>query len=377
MGNGFCVEVVAVLGVPGSSMYASELIPEASGGVRPMKAIACFISLSVLLLLSGCGEKTSTTSATTPKPAPGAPTAKPKKITIGLVAKANANQVFQVAKTAAEATAKDRGAKEGIEIVVDWRTPEVENAIEQARNIEALANTCDGISVSCSDGDKLAGPITAAVDKGVPVMTFDSDSPNSKRFCYFGTDDAALGKRLVQELVSVMGDKGVVGILAGNQNAPNLKKRVDACREELKKHPNIKLAGPTNGAFYHDETGQAAAAAWASAQNANPEITGWVLVGGWPLFTQGATKALGEPGKVKVVSCDALPAMLAYLRDGSVQVLVAQDLWGWGAQSVNILTDKIVHNKTPEKFVYGELTRVSKDNVEEYAKKWEQWAPTK
>jgi ABC-type sugar transport system substrate-binding protein len=60
-----------------------------------------------------------------------------------------------------------------------------------------------------------------------------------------------------------------------------------------------------------------------------------------------------------------------------VQVLVAQDLWGWGAQSVNILTDKIVHNKTPEKFVYGELTRVSKDNVEEYAKKWETWAPAK
>jgi ribose transport system substrate-binding protein len=300
----------------------------------------------------------------------------PATITIGMVAKSNSNAVFQVARTAAEETAKKLSAKEGVTVKVEWRTPDTEDSTIQARNIESLASLAQGISVACSDGAKLAGPIDAAVAKGVPVMCFDSDSPTSKRMCYFGTDDADLGTQLVGELVKVMGEKGVVGILAGNQNAPNLQKRVNACREALKKYPGIKLAGATDGAFYHEETGQAAAAAWSAAQNANPEITGWILVGGWPLFTQGATKFL-DPAKVKVVSCDALPEMLSYVRDGTVQVLLAQDLYGWGEQSVTILFNKIVKGENPPGAVYGKLTRVTKDNVEEYAKNWDVWLPKK
>ena len=343
------------------------------------------VSISFVLFVAsfaGCGGPAPSSPATPgagAQPAGGAAAGKPaRKITIGLVAKSNSNQVFQVAWTAAKQAAQEVGTSEKVEIVIDWRTPDQENSAEQARNIEQLANSgVDGISVSCSDGQKLVGPIDAAVDKGIAVMTFDSDSPGSKRLCYFGTDDAMLGQQLAVELTMVMGDAGVVGILAGNQNAPNLKKRVDACREMLKNYPKIKLAGPTNGAFYHEETGQAAAAAWASAQNANPEITGWILVGGWPLFTQGATQSLGAPGKVKVVSCDALPEMLSYLRDGSVQVLLAQDLYGWGAQSVRILADKILHKKDPPPANYGMLTRVTKDNVDAYAKNFEKWAQKK
>jgi ribose transport system substrate-binding protein len=331
----------------------------------------CIVFLS--LMIAGCGGGVS---VETPKPTNvNVGGSKPKSITIGMCAKANSNQVFQVARTAGTKTCEDLSKSEGIPIKLEWRTPDQEDPAQQARNIESLATICQGISVACSEGETLVGPINAAIGKGVNVMCFDSDSPNSKRLCYFGTDDTDLGKQLVGELIKVMGDKGVVGILAGNQNAPNLQKRVNACREALKAYPNIKLAGPTQGAFYHEETGQGAAAAWAQAQTANPEITGWVLVGGWPLFTQGATKALGEPGKVKVVSCDALPEQLSYVRDGSVQVLLSQDLYGWGEQSVKILVDKILHDKYPPPNVYGKLTRVTKENVEEFAKNWDVWAP--
>lgn len=332
-----------------------------------MRKILSALVCAMIVALLGCGGG----APSTPGKTDGGK--QPASITIGLVAKSNSNAVFQVARTAAEKTAAEISAKEPIKVTVEWRTPDQEDSTKQAANIEALSALAQGISVACSDGEKLAGPIDAAIAKGVHVMCFDSDSPKSKRMCYFGTDDADLGKQLVAELVKVMGDKGAVGILAGNQNAPNLQKRVNACREALKAYPNIKLAGPTQGAFYHEETGQAAAAAWAAAQNANPEITGWVLVGGWPLFTQGATKFIGEPGKIKVVSCDALPEMLAYVRDGSVQVLLAQDLYGWGEQSVKLLYNKIVKGENPPAAVYGKLTRVTKENVEEYAKNWESW----
>ena len=58
-------------------------------------------------------------------------------------------------------------------------------------------------------------------------MTFDSDAPQSKRFAFYGVDDVKTGEAVMRELATLMGGKGKVAILAGNQNAPNLRKRVD------------------------------------------------------------------------------------------------------------------------------------------------------
>ena len=145
------------------------------------------------------------------------------------------------------------------------------------------------------------------------------------------------------ELAKAMGEKGTVAILGGNQSAPNLQNRVAGAKEALAKYPNMKLNEP--GVFYHVETPEKAAEAVQNAQNANPGIQGWAIIGGWPLFTADALK--WPPGSVKVVACDALPAELNYLRDGHVEVLLAQDCYGWGAKSVEILLEKIVNKKTP------------------------------
>ena len=70
---------------------------------------------------------------------------------------------------------------------------------------------------------------------GVPVATFDSDAPSSKRFVTYAIDDIKCGEQVMDELARAMGDKGVVAILAGNQNAPNLQKRVQGVKNAAKK----------------------------------------------------------------------------------------------------------------------------------------------
>ncbi len=174
----------------------------------------------------------------------------------------------------------------------------------------------------------------------------------------------------MRELAKSMGEKGVVAILGGNQSAPNLQKRVEGAKEELAKYPNMKLNEP--GVFYHVETPEKAAEAVQSAQNANPGIQGWCFIGGWPLFTADALK--WAPGSIKVVSCDALPAELNYLRSGHVDALYAQDCYGWGTKSVEILVDKILSGKAPsETRVIDPLTRVTTENVNDYAAHWDKW----
>ena len=296
-----------------------------------------------------------------------------KTYTFGVIAKSNNNPVFQAAKTGAEDEAAKLSKEHGVTIKIDWRTPNEEDPQKQADAVEQLVNAgANGIAISASDANKLTDAIDKAVDSGVPVVMFDSDAPKSKRLAIFGTDDIDCGQKVMSELAKEMGGKGVIAILAGNQNAPNLQKRVQGVKDEAKKYPDIKILD----SYYHKETPQDAAAKVEQVMQAHPEITGWAMVGGWPLFTDNAIKF--APGTVKVVAVDALPAELGYLRSGHVQVLLAQQVYEWGSKSVDMLYDKVADNKNPPStFVKGELIPITKDNVDEFAKNWEKWLPKK
>jgi len=294
-----------------------------------------------------------------------------KKIVIGLVAKSQANPVFQAGYAGAKDAARELGPKYGVEVEIDWQTPPDEDAQKQAEAIEQLARGgAVGIAVSCSDANTCTPAINKAVELGVVVMCFDSDAPRSKRLCYYGTDDITCGKLVMADLARVMNGKGTIAILAGNQTAPNLQKRVQGVKDELKNHPGIKLL--PDGVFYHPETPEQAAEAVNTAQSTHPEIEGWAMVGGWPLFAKNALK--WAPGSVKVVSVDALPAELGYVRSGYVAALFAQDCYGWGHKSVEILLNKIVISESPADVrIIDPLTKVTKENADEWMTKWDKW----
>jgi len=299
------------------------------------------------------------------------PAQSPKTYTIGLIAKSQGNPVFQAARVGAMDAARELGAKYHINIKIDWRTPNEEDAQKQAEAIEQLVLAgADGIAVSCSDANKLTEAINSAVKNGVPVATFDSDAPASKRFVTFGVDDTKCGEQVMDELAKIMDGKGVVAILAGNQNAPNLQRRVKGVRAAAKKFPGITI----RDVYYHKETPQDAVARIEQVMQANPEITGWAMIGGWPLFTDHALK--WEPGTVKCVSVDALPAELAYLRSGHVQLLLAQQVYEWGHRSTEHLINKIYLKKDPTSVIdVSPLVPVTKENVDAFAKNWDKWLP--
>ena len=100
-------------------------------------------------------------------------------------------------------------------------------------------------------------------------------------------------------------------------------------KQAAAKYPSIKIVDT----FYHIETPQDAAAEVIRVQNAYPQIQGWAMIGGWPLFTQTLLTDL-DPKKVKIVAVDALPAELAYVEKGLAPVLLAQPTYLWGYVSV-------------------------------------------
>ena len=294
-----------------------------------------------------------------------------KTVVIGLVAKSQSNPVFQAAYAGAKAAAKELGPQYGVAVTIDWQTPADEDAQKQAEAIEQLARGgTAGIALSCSDANTCTPAINKAVALGSVVVCFDSDAPRSKRLCYYGTDDLTCGTVVMTELAKVMGDKGTIAILAGNQTAPNLQKRTQGVKDELKNYAGMQLL--PDGIFYHPETPEQASEAVNTAQSTHPQIEGWAMIGGWPLFAKNALK--WAPGTVQVVSVDALPAQLGYVKSGHVAALYAQDCYGWGYKSVQLLLDKIVKGQNPAtERVIDPLTRVTKENVDAYGKNWDKW----
>ena len=327
-------------------------------------------ALLVILMagcLGGCGGE--------PPSAPAA-TAAPERslgLRIAMIAKSTTNPVFLSARKGAETAAKELAEKHGMPVQIVWMTPDNEDGDLQARAIEQAAkDRASAILISCSDASKVTGAINDAVARGVPVMTFDSDAAESKRFAFYGVDDERLGQSVMRELATLLHGKGAVAILAGNADAPNLRKRLDAVRKEAAKYPGIKIVGT----FTHQETPTDAAAEVMSAQKAHPEIAGWAMIGGWALSTPRLLKEL-DPQKVKVVAVNALPAQLAYLNNGLAPVLLALPTYDWGYVSVQRIFDKVqLKQDVPAIIPPMEVVRVTRDNLGSWARQLKTWGFT-
>jgi ribose transport system substrate-binding protein len=334
-----------------------------------MKPKQFLINTAVIFLVSclitGCGQKKIEPVANDS----AGPRPKKAEYTFALVAKSQSNPVFQAARTGAEDAAVELGKKLGVKITVLWRTPDEDDAQQQVDYIEQLVlQGVDGISVSCSEAGTLTPAIDKAVGQGVAVMCFDSDAPASKRFCYYGTDDIECGHTIMRELAAVLGPgKHVVAIPGGNQNARNLQNRIKGALDEATNYPGISI----RGVYYSKEVPQDAAAKIEEVQTANPDIDGWAMVGSWSLFTDALLK--WEPGKVKIVAMDALPAELPYVQKGVVSKLFAQQTYQWGWQSVELLSEKVIEGRMPPAIEYSPLIPVTQTNLDEFAQNWKTW----
>ena len=126
-----------------------------------MKMVSSAISIGVMALLAGCGnQEADPVSSASSNDAGG----EQKSYVFGVIAKAQANPVFQAARTGAEAAARELSEKhEGITVEINWRTPATDDAQKQAEFVELLTSQgVDGIAISCSDANLLTSALSGS-----------------------------------------------------------------------------------------------------------------------------------------------------------------------------------------------------------------------
>jgi ribose transport system substrate-binding protein len=268
--------------------------------------------------------------------------------------------VFNYAKIGAERQAKEFG-----DVDILWNAPTNADQLKQKEILESyITQKVDGIAISSLNGDFLTETINRAIDAGIPVVTWDSDAPKSKRYAFYGVDDFASGRIMGEEAVRLLNGKGKVAIIT-SYGATNLQRRLDGIKDALSKAPGIQLVET----FDIKEDAVRCAELMATGTKRYPDLGAWLSTGGWPVFTRNAT-AVVDPAKTKVISFDTIQPALDLLREGKVTVLVGQKYFGWGSESVKLLYD-IKKGKMPSSpIIDSGVDIVTKENVDDYAAKW-------
>jgi ribose transport system substrate-binding protein len=269
--------------------------------------------------------------------------------------------VFNYARIGAERAAKELG---NVEIL--WNAPVSADQLKQKEILESfITQRVDGIAISALNGDFLTETINRAVDSGIPVVTWDSDAPNSKRIAFYGVDDYASGKIMAEQAIRLLDGKGEVAVLT-SLGATNLQRRLDGVRETLAGHKGITILE----VYDIKEDPVRVPEIIATASRRYPELDAWLSVGGWPVFTRNATAGI-DPTRTKFISFDTIDPALDLLREGKVQVLLGQKYFGWGSEPVKLLYQIKQGNMPAAPIIDSGVDVVTRENIDEYKQQWQ------
>jgi len=329
----------------------------------------CGLTAITAVTAAACSSSTASTANT--------------DVTIAWIPKEVNNPVFDLGKQGAFKAAADLTASSGRKVNVLYLGPEGSNASEKidsqiALVKQAVTQKVSAISISCNDAVKLQSSLDDAVAAGIPVMTWDSDSPASRRYTYYGMDNKAGGTVAARLLAKILGDSGSVAVISGTRGAANLDQRVDGFYEEITtNHTSMSVISKE----YCDDDPPTCAAKIETVMKANPNLKGWFFAGLWALTTTSTTnpsetamptwEAASKGGTVKTIVFDTLPFELDLMKAGKVHGLIGQKYYGWGYDSVGISFDRVTQNKQFQEFTDSKFDVVCPNNVDQMKSMWD------
>lgn len=243
---------------------------------------------------------------------------------------------YQVMQLGVEKAAADLGVEVVTQVPATWGV-EVQTPI-----LDALIarGDLDYIITAPTDKDQMVGPLQAAVDAGIKVITVDTflgdgdyvSGPVTFPISYIGSDNVEGGRISARGLAKAIGGKGAVYINSTNPNVSSVEGREQGFKEVMEKEfPDIKVLGPD----YNLDDPNKADQQTSAVIEQNPDLAG---VFGTNVFSaQGAGTAVvnaGLGGQVQVVAYDATKAAIESLNKGDVTLVLAQKPFDMGYMAV-------------------------------------------
>jgi ribose transport system substrate-binding protein len=276
---------------------------------------------------------------------------------------------YQVMQIGVETAAKNLGVEVVTQVPPTWgvdvQTPILDSMIARG--------DLTYIITAPTDKDQMVGPLKAAVDAGIKIITVDTylgngdyvNGPVKFPISYIGSDNTEGGRIAARGLAKAIGGKGVVYINSTNPNVSSVEGREKGFKEVMtKEFPNIKVLGPD----YNLDDPNKATQQTAAVLEREPQLAG---VFGTNVFSaQGAGAAVvnaGLGGHVQVVAYDATKLAIELMNKRVVSLVLAQKPFDMGYMAVQFATaDAAGVTSLPRRVETG-FAIINKDNVEDPA----------
>lgn len=269
---------------------------------------------------------------------------------------------FDEVNKGAQAQAEVLGNELGVEIIVDYMPPAIADAAEQSAILEMAAmSRPSGIAVDPVDAVGHMTAINRIRDQGIPVVLFDSPSPDAS-ITSVGNNFAQQGIIAAERLVKLIGYAGKVAVMQGYPTAPNHKERYEAQLAVLGKYPNVIVV---DGGIDNDDIETARQQASAVLES-HPDLSGYLCCdASGPIGIATAIKKAGKAGKVKVVSMDGIKPILDAIKEGLIDSSSATIPRMQGSMSILMLWQASLGVQMPQAIDTG-IDVITQENVDIY-----------
>ena len=214
----------------------------------------------------------------------------------------------------------------------------------QQQQMEQIAVTRPAAFLTGAFDPTMGDAIDRVTDQGVPVVTFDSDAPESKRIAFIGPDHYDIGheygRKMVELLQGVDKDEGQIGLLTAIDQT-NLQTRIQGLEDYLAENaPEYEVVATEDNRGDDQQTAERAKA----MMTANPEIDGLIVINGTGTGMGTAMRELGMAGEVMVLTSDVFDPILCAIDEGSVQVTSSVNTYLEGFLAVKFAYDHVNGN---------------------------------
>jgi ribose transport system substrate-binding protein len=232
-------------------------------------------------------------------------------------------------------TTMQRGAQAaadafGAELIT--QIPQTWNVTAQTPILDAMVARGDlkFLFLAPVDKDAMIAPLQKAHDAGLPLLTVDTyigdgnydTGPVTFPLSFIASDNYLGGQIACRALADSIGKTGKVYIQNVKVGISSTDAREKGCKDVLAaEYKNVTLVGVD----YNDDDATKAQAQVEAQLQKNPDLAG--IFGTNVFSAQGAgtvVKNKGLSGKVKVVAFDATKDAINMLRDGTVDLVIAQ-----------------------------------------------------
>lgn len=220
------------------------------------------------------------------------------------------------------------------------------DAAKQVSELQTLIQqqSVDGLAVSSASSDALKPVISQAYDAGIPIVSFNTDNPDSEQMGFIGQDLKGSGQSQAEELVKALGDgvTGKVVVFSLDTGAGWSHERFSGFEAGLE-GSDLEIVGPVN-------VGNEPNAAYNTVESTMAGQSGVVAIAGLDCCSTTAAaqwiQQSGNTGSITMVGFDLLPSTADFVESGVVTFTISQNPSEQGYQAVKVLHDFLTTGTT-------------------------------